>query len=47
MSCLASGYNNGQGVVKDYEKAVHWYRRAARLGDKDAQVKLVSLGETW
>ena len=40
---LSQGYYQ----IKDYDKAIHWYQRAARLGNKDAQVKLVSLAESW
>ncbi|MHB8370669.1 MAG: caspase family protein, partial [Leptospirales bacterium] len=33
-------YNGGQGVPKDYGKAAHWYRLAARQGYADAQFNL-------
>ena len=33
-------YYNGQGVPKDYEKALHWWRLAARQGNAKAQANL-------
>ena len=33
-------YQHGQGVPRDYEAAVRWYRRAAEQGDADAQNNL-------
>ena len=37
-------YANGQGVPKDYEKAVKWFRLAAEQGNADA---LKNLGEMY
>jgi len=33
-------YSNGDGVAKDAEQAVSWYRRAAEAGHADAQFNL-------
>jgi len=33
-------YSDGDGVAKDAEQAVSWYRRAAEAGDADAQFNL-------
>ena len=33
-------YYNGQGVNKDYSKAVYWYTKAAEQGGAEAQFKL-------
>ena len=37
---LAYRYDIGQGVKKDYEKAVYWYEKAAEQGDAVAQYNL-------
>jgi len=34
---------NGEGVVKDAEQALSWYRRAAEAGHADAQFNLGDL----
>ena len=33
-------YDNGQGVVQNYEKAVYWYEKAGNQGIADAQCNL-------
>src|SRR5690606_40942624 len=33
-------YKNGNGVAKDYKKAVEWYQKAAEKGNADAQFNL-------
>ena len=38
---LGLAYYNGEGVPKDLEESVKWYRKAAELGDADAQLILV------
>ncbi len=37
---LAIMYDTGDGVVRDYDLAVHWFRRAAEGGYDVAQAKL-------
>ena len=37
---LISKNKNGFGVDQDYEKAIHWYRKAADQGDFEALRKL-------
>jgi len=39
-STWAYRYVNGDGVAKDAEQAVSWYRRAAEAGHADAQFNL-------
>jgi len=39
-------YENGEGVVKDRQQAVDWYRKAADLGEQHAQEALRRLGLT-
>jgi len=36
-------YHQGIGVSRDYSKAAHWYRKAARLGHAEAQFRLAEL----
>jgi len=36
-------YENGLGVPKDREQAVHWYRKAAEQGDESAKSALAKL----
>ncbi len=38
-------YKNGNGVAKDYVKAVHWYRKAANQGFAGAQNNLAVMYE--
>ena len=38
-------YRKGNGVARDYEKAVNWYRKAARQGFVDAQNNLAAMYE--
>jgi uncharacterized protein len=33
-------YYEGKGVTRDYAEAVKWYRKAAELGEAEAQVNL-------
>jgi TPR repeat protein len=33
-------YASGTGVLKDTQKAVYWYTKAAKQGDADAKAKL-------
>jgi len=44
---LGMCYANGDGVAKDAEQAVSWYRRAAEAGHTDAQFNLGVLLRTW
>ena len=37
---LAFCYKNGEGVEKDFSKAVYWYQKAAEAGESDAQNNL-------
>ena len=37
---LGTCYAIGQGILKDYEKAVYWYTKSAEQGNADAQNKL-------
>jgi len=39
-STWAHRYYNGDGVAKDAEQAVSWYRRAAEAGDVSCSVQL-------
>lgn len=41
---LGQSYKNGEGVEKDPELAVHWYRKAAENGNQDAKDALKRLG---
>ena len=36
-------YDNGEGVVQNYEKAFEWYSKAANQGNAQAQYNLGSL----
>jgi TPR repeat protein len=38
-------YRKGNGVARDYEKAVHWYRKAAEQGFAGAQNNLAGMYE--
>jgi TPR repeat protein len=38
--CLGYMYDNGEGVEKDFQKAVYWYEKAATQGDVYAQFNL-------
>jgi len=33
-------YANGNGVLKDYKKAINWYKKAAKNGDTRTQFNL-------
>lgn len=44
---LGRAYEQGLGVAKDYSEALKSYRRAARLGDKNAQAKLIDRHLRW
>ena len=37
---LGSMYYDGQGVPRDYKKAVYWYEKSAKQGYADAQYNL-------
>jgi len=37
---LGNRYSKGDGVAKDAEQAVSWFRRAAEAGHADAQFNL-------
>lgn len=37
---LAEMYDKGRGVRRDYDKAVHWYKKAAKQSDSRAQYLL-------
>jgi hypothetical protein len=43
--CLGQLYENGSGVVKDHDKSVIWYIKAAEQGHDAAQQHLVVLAE--
>lgn len=43
---LGLAYYNGSGVAKSYDRAVAYYRRAARAGYEPAEQELRRLGET-
>lgn len=40
---LGEIYENGNGVTKDYNQAIYWYRKAAEIGDENEKDALVSL----
>ena len=40
MYALARRYNSGDGVEKNYEQAVTWFRKAATAGNADAMHRL-------
>jgi TPR repeat protein len=44
MYDLGAMYENGEGVPKDRQQAVDWYRKAAALGEQHAQQALIRLG---
>ncbi|MBQ2247511.1 MAG: SEL1-like repeat protein [Tidjanibacter sp.] len=44
---LGGKYFFGNGVTKDVNEAVKWYRKAAEQGDEYAKDKLWELGERW
>ena len=37
---MGNAYNNGEGVAKDQQEAVRWFRMAAEQGDAEAQYNL-------
>ncbi|GBC22494.2 kinase-like domain-containing protein [Rhizophagus irregularis DAOM 181602=DAOM 197198] len=37
---LGNMYKNGDGIAKDIDKAIHWYKKAAEQGYQNAQNKL-------
>jgi uncharacterized protein len=45
MYQLGQFYENGQGVPRNRETAIVWYRKAAERGDEDAKKALIRLGE--
>lgn len=36
-------YQQGEGVSKDYTKALKWYRKAASQGNPNAEQNLIAL----
>lgn len=38
-------YENGYGVQQNYEKAIYWYRKAAKKGNKNAEIKVKEIQE--
>lgn len=40
---LGAAYDNGMGVARDIEQALHWYRKAAEQGLAEAQFNLAHL----
>ena len=40
---LALMYYNGEGVEQNFQEALHWYERAAKLGHVEAQYKLARI----
>lgn len=44
---LGRAYETGNGIGKDYSEALKSFRRAARMGEKNAQNKLSSRGQRW
>ncbi|PKY62650.1 hypothetical protein RhiirA4_489506 [Rhizophagus irregularis] len=36
-------YENGEGIVKNMNKAIYWYKKSAEQENKDAQNKLKKL----
>lgn len=40
MKCIGECYFKGEGVEKDAEKGLGWYRKAAACGDVDAMRNL-------
>ena len=45
MNKVAAMYENGQGVQKDQQQAVFWYRKAAQTGNLNAKNSLKRLGQ--
>jgi TPR repeat protein len=43
MTMLGELYANGQGVKRDYAKAIDWYTKAAGLGDREAMYQLAMM----
>jgi hypothetical protein len=43
MAYLGEMYANGRGVAQDDAEAVHWYRKAADLGDEYAKAAMSRL----
>jgi TPR repeat protein len=40
---LALMYENGNGTKRDMSKAIYWYKKSAKQGDKDAVNRLNNL----
>ncbi len=38
-------YESGDGVIKDKEKAIKWYKKSAEQGNEDAQKALKKIEE--
>ena len=43
MFLLGGMYYTGEGVEKDYKKALHWYEKPAQQGDAEAQAVLAGM----
>ncbi|MBK1880454.1 tetratricopeptide repeat protein [Pelagicoccus mobilis] len=44
---LGSMYEKGEGISRDKNSAINWYRQAARQGHSDSQKRLVKLKADW
>ncbi|MEZ9320264.1 tetratricopeptide repeat protein [Vibrio sp. 10N.261.51.A3] len=42
---MGLAFNNGYGVTQDYQKAIHWYSKSAKGGNKDSARNLAWLYE--
>ena len=42
---LATMYEYGDGIKKDMNQAIYWYKKSAEQGDEDAQNKLQELSK--
>ena len=40
MNCIGVMYKSGQGIAKDYEKAIEWFNKAIKAGDNIAKYNL-------
>ena len=44
MFYIGNCYRRGDGVEKNIDEAIHWYKKAAEYGDEDAPKLLKELG---
>ena len=44
MFYIGNCYRRGDGVEKNIDEAIHWYKKAAEYGDEDAPNVLKELG---